>query len=158
MDALAIIQALDYIKNEEVYKQRLSELQEEKKSLEDIKKICSNVEDSVLKVKQADEIKSKAQVEAIKAKEMADKYFEEKQLEIEKRLKDVAAKEQQLKEYDQVLKDQQAKVRAEGLSNKLVREQFIANQEEVQKHLHDSHELRNLYSKKLDELKRIVNA
>ena len=158
MDALAIIQALDYIKNEDVYKDRLKNIQEAEQKLEHIREICTNVEESVLKVKQADEIKSKAQVEATKAKEMADKYFEEKQLEIEKRLKDIAAKEQQLKEYDQVLKDQQAKVRAEGLSNKLVREQFIANQEEVQKHLHDSHELRNLYSKKLDELKRIVNA
>ena len=158
MDALAIIQALDYIKNEEVYKQRLSELQEEKKSLEDIKKICSNVEDSVLKVKQADEIKSKAQAEATKAKEMADKYFEEKQLEIEKRLKEVVAKEQQLKEYDKILKDQQSTVRTESLQNKKAREELEVFKNETQKKVQEAYDTRALYSKKLDELKRIVNA
>ena len=158
MDALAIIQALDYIKNEEVYRERLKNIQEAEERLEGIREICSTVEDAKEQLKRSHELTSTAQAEAKKITETADEYYKDKQLEIEKRLKEIAVRETALKEYDQVLKDQQAKVRVDGLQNVKLKEELEAFKNETQKKVQEAYDTRALYSKKLDELKRIVNA
>ena len=58
MDALAIITALDYIKNEEVYIERFNKIKAEQVKLEQLRNINSTIEEIQVKLEQVEALKA----------------------------------------------------------------------------------------------------
>lgn len=157
MDALAIIQALDYIKNEEVYKKRLTAIQEQQTKLEKIQEICSTVEDAQKQLQEANVIKDKAVQKADQTKKETDEYYTSKMLEIEHKLEELNQHDVELTAREQALKDQQIHVRNEQEQLLKERRHLAQQTSQVQKHLEESNVVRTLYSTKLNELRALVN-
>ncbi len=157
MDALSIIQALDFIKNEEVYTARLAAIQAEQKKLENVQDICKTVDDAKEYFLRAEKVKEQADDKAAKVKQEADEYYKSKMAEVEARLVELQEKTVFLTGLEQGLRDAQSQVRIK--EGQLVRDRELLTQQtlDVQKHLEESNQVRTLYNVKLNELKRIVN-
>lgn len=158
MDALALLNALDVIRNEKAYQERLNTLAEAKAALETTQYIVETVEVAQARLDEANNLLEKhrkmmsdatAEIAALKDQKLKD--VTTKELAVDARLK-------QVREAEKAIKEQQQYQEVERKKLQELQTSLAVQNESIQRHLEESTEIRNTYIRKLNELKHIVNS
>ena len=157
MDALALLNALDVIRNQEEYQSRLQSLVDAQDKLNTSQYIVETVEVAQARLEEANRLLEKhrqlmadAEVDIEKERIVKLQDLTDKEVLLEKKQQELNALAQKLREQSQNLEQEQRKLES-------VRAAQATRNEAVQQHLQESTDIRNKYLRKLDELKSIVN-
>lgn len=157
MDALAIITALDYIKNEEVYIERFNKIKAEQVKLEQLRNINSTIEEIQVKLEQVEALKA-VHTEKLKQADIEiDKLRTSRLVDLDERDNRSKIKQIDSDNREQILTNLSEKLRIREQELHKERQQLDAYRNDVEQRSREAQTKFDLYNTKLDQLRTLLN-
>lgn len=157
MDALALLNALDVIRNEKTYQERLNSIADAQAKLDTSGYIVETVEIANARLEEANRLLEQYRKQISMATEEISKLRVEKLKDLDAREITVAKKELSAAASFKQIKEQLEVMEIERQKLVDLQKQLAVKNEDIQKHLQESTDIRNTYIRKINELKHIVN-
>jgi hypothetical protein len=156
-DAIELLNAFDIIKNETLYSHRLQKLADAQAELNTSKYIVETVEIAQARLEEANDLLAKHRNLISNSETEIEKLKQDKLKELLKKEDSLRVLEQKLRAEEKLVKEQLELNKVERRELSSLQAQLVIKNEEIQKHLQESTDIRNTYIRKTNELKSIVN-
>lgn len=156
MDAIALLNALDVIRNEKVYQERLNNLAEAKAKLDTSQYIVETVEIAQARLDEANRLLAQYKKQLVDAKQEIEDLRSE-------RLHDVVIREDNVKESERRLQEQREEITRQEIKLKFQFEEFKKQQQALAQRNKDyddmvkeTSKVKETYQQKIEQLRKII--